>query len=352
LALLALALAGCLPARDEAGYASLEAASSIEVMGFEAPAVIFPALYRSQDPLVTFSATCWPGEKPALVEVEIPGFTQKVSKKVTLDAGLSRFRLHPPLLAGDLSLGTSKDAQLKFTVTDLSTGQLVKSESVPVLIMAADDAPWYGEGKGHGFEVFLAWMAPESQALLSLKRAAVDYLEQMTGGELNALIGYQSYGIPGEKWKGTWYQSVAILGAMGEAGIRYNSAITSSSSDEVQRVLSVEEALEKKSGVCIEMALVMASALESSGMHAMLVFPPGHAQVAVETWAGSGEYLLIETTVIPMEPVEEAYAQAVRYLDTDAWVAYISGDSADSLGKCYIVDTSLSDELGIRPMSN
>ena len=65
------------------------------------------------------------------------------------------------------------------------------------------------------------------------------------------------------------------------------------------RVLPPSEVLSSRSGICIETALLVASALQSANMNAMIIITPGHAQVALETWEGSGEYYLLETTKLP-----------------------------------------------------
>ena len=36
----------------------------------------------------------------------------------------------------------------------------------------------------------------------------------------------------------------------------------------------------------------------------MIIITPGHAQVALETWEGSGEYYLLETTKLPFTAQE------------------------------------------------
>ena len=69
----------------------------------------------------------------------------------------------------------------------------------------------------------------------------------------------------------------------------------------LQRVQLPDDTLSSKSGVCIETSLTIASALQSAGMNVFLIFPPGHAQVAVEAWPNTGEYYLIETTILPVD---------------------------------------------------
>ena len=70
-------------------------------------------------------------------------------------------------------------------------------------------------------------------------------------------------------------------------------------------MLTPDALIQSRSGICIETALLMASALQSAQMHAMIIITPGHAQVALETWENSGTYYLLETTMLPYNATEE-----------------------------------------------
>ena len=113
-----------------------------------------------------------------------------------------------------------------------------------------------------------------------------------------------------------------------------------------------DDVIKSQSGLCIETSLLMASALQSAGMHCMLIFPPGHAQVAVECWPGWGEYFLIETTTLPMPQDMDWYNYVVSYMTQAEWQGYIDGTGEKSLGKCYVLDCDLAEELHIVPLSN
>ena len=101
-------------------------------------------------------------------------------------------------------------------------------------------------------------------------------------------------------------------------------------------------------------------------MHAFLVFPPGHAQVAVEVWdgrgrntVGTGEYLLIETTALS-DNWEEAFKDGVNalieykgprsgpitYMTQDMWYEYITRENT------YLIDCSDASILGMTPFAN
>lgn len=315
---------------------------------------IFPSLYRTLDSIVTLTGTNEVGQRNVLVHVEIPGFTQPFEQTVTLSRQITKIDIHPPLLTGELNLKTEKDAQVVISVKDMETGKVLLQDSRNIRIMSKYDAVWWTDEMGDSnIDNILAWMTPDAPSVLELKRQAIDYLDYISDGAANSFIGYQDYGIWENPIWNTWLQAVAIQGAMSDiALIRYNNAAFSISSDAQQRVMLPDDVMKSRSGICIETSLLMASALQSAGMHVMLIFPPGHAQVAVETWPGTGEYFLIETTTLPMPMHEEAWDQTVMYLSNDQWQGYIDGTAEYSYGECYVLDCDLAKKLNILPMSN
>lgn len=76
----------------------------------------------------------------------------------------------------------------------------------------------------------------------------------------------------------------------------------------------------------------------------------GHAQVAVETWSNSGEYLLIETTLLPLEEPTDMYGDK-NYLNTlldlytnEEWDTYLTNKN----GQVY--NCNMATDLGITPL--
>ena len=315
---------------------------------------IFPSLYRTLGSVVTLTGTNEVGERDVLVHVEIPGFTQPYEQTVTLSRQITKIDIHPPLLTSELSLNSEKDAQVVISVKDMETDKVLLRDSRNIRIMSKYDAVWWTEEmEDSNIDNILAWMTPDATSVLELKRQAIDYLDYISDGAANSFIGYQDYGIWENPMWNTWLQAVAIQGAMSDiALIRYNNAAFSISSDAQQRVMLPDDVMKSQSGICIETSLLMASALQSAGMHVMLIFPPGHAQVAVETWPGTGEYFLIETTTLPMPMHEEAWDQTVMYLSNDQWQGYIDGTAEYSYGQSYVLDCDLAKKLDILPMSN
>ena len=149
--------------------------------------------------------------------------------------------------------------------------------------------------------------------------------------------------------------------ALSESGVRYNNSGFSIDGGN-QNILLPEDVLNNKSGLCIETSLVIASLFVNAGFSTMIILPPGHAQVAIETKDGSGQYLLIETTMIPNtredfeeyagylanmqkpQGIETSYP--VCYLDTMDWVEYVYGQD------CHVINCNDAEIYGITPFDN
>lgn len=92
----------------------------------------------------------------------------------------------------------------------------------------------------------------------------------------------------------------------------------------------------------------------------------GHAQVAVETWEGSGNYLLIETTALPNKNsdfIDEANSiltnweresddHPIACLTKEEWAAYLTADQNDAGDDCYVLDCGDGALLGMTPFAN
>ena len=314
---------------------------------------VFPSNYRSLEFLAVFTGYCDYGELDVLIEVEVPGFTQSYRQKVTLGRQVTKLRIVPPLVTGDIDLNSEKTAQLVYSVSETETGRLLVQESKSIKLYSRYDIVWGDDTNGDAYtDNILAWMTIDAPEIVELKRDAIDYLSLISGGELEMLVGYQNLDyFGGDAYMNTWVQAVAIQGAMSDiAKVRYNNSWFSM--DAQQRVLLPADVLRTRSGICVETSLLMATALQSMGMNCMLIFPPNHVQVALEAWPGTGDYFLIETTILPMDADEDSWSQTVMYLTKEEWFGYITGEGDYTLGPCYIVDCDLAVKLGIRAMSN
>ena len=331
-------------------YAARE--NSVEV-DFVTCETLYPNLYSTMDSVVNLTATSEGGDTEVLVRVEIPGFTQPYEQKVTLSSQITKIYAKPALLPGNIDLTSSKDAQISIAVSDVNTGKVYARESRKVKLMSIYDfCLWSDEFGVYSDYDLLAWLTPESEGILTLRRTAISWLEYYTDGQLNSLPGYQLalFG-EDEYYLNVIWQVIGVQAAMSELGMRYNMGAFSMTEGANQRVLLPDASLYAGSGVCIETALIMASAIQSANMHAMIILPPGHAQVAVEDWNQSGDYWLIETTMLPFDG-ESDWDSFVRYFDDEQWLAYLQDPWGDGSGPCFVVDCDMATPLGITGFSN
>lgn len=309
---------------------------------YEAVSVIRPALYQSTDYVIYFRGTS-EEDKEAILTVEIPGFTQKYEQKVTLTSQETKLKVHPPMIDGVLgTLNIKKDTQLKVSLLDVSTKNYIIQDSKPVTILSKNDMKWGSDdGSETYYENICAWVTPESPKIKELLRNSVDQLTVWSNGSVDAIVGYQQIGdLAGNQI--TYYQVAAMYETLRSFyGVRYLATPISTSGPEAQqRIALPEEVISQKSGLCIETAVTMASAIEATGMHPMVLILPGHAQVAVETWQNSGEYYLIETTAL----TEPDWDNIIYYLDKEQWADYLDDNQVT------VVDVELARKDGIKPM--
>lgn len=323
---------------------------------------IYPSLYNTYDSFAIISLAAYGEDRKIDVEVEIPGFTQKYRQSYTVTNEARQLFIKPPLVTGDIDLTSAKSAQLNITLYN-EDGTQITTESHPITIKSKNDVEWVSSDFGtFTKDNILCFLTPESSSISALKRNAIDEIYELSDGKVESLAGYQM--VAGNVYAVTYLQSAAIMKAMYNMGVRYNMDGFSVSGSN-QHILLPEQVLEQQSGLCIETSLTVASALQSAGMHAFLVLPPGHAQVAVEIWDsgnGSGEYFLIETTALNDSIIngsglaDDAAALmngeldkfkdngCIYYFDSDAWKEYIQD--------AYVIDCDDSRVLGMTPFAN
>lgn len=292
---------------------------------YQAPEIIIPANYRSLDYVVYLQ--CWTdhGSTDALVTVEIPGFTQVYEQKITVTRSETELTIHPPLVEGAAqSLNSSKEAQINVTVEDLNIGKLIVQDTRPIKLYSRYDMQWQDADGTPYYENILAWVTPEAPEIKQLLRLAADSCNELTTGQLNAIVGYQPVG----DWTEgdiTYIQVAGIMHALAaKLGVKYIMSPFSSTSVNLQRIATPAEVINTSGGLCAETAVTIASAIQATNMHAVLILLPGHMQVAVETWYDSGEYYLIETTALE-DAANGLFENVINETMTQAdWAAYMA----------------------------
>lgn len=313
---------------------------------YETPEYIIPANYRSMNYIVFMQLFADQGSTDLLIEVEIPGFTQKYEQKITITRSETELRIHPPLVDGVAkTLNSSKDAQISISVIDLNNGKIILKDTKPVKLYSRYDMQWVGEDGTPYDENILAWVTPEAMEIRELLRWSADACNELTSGQLNAIVGYQEAVSGWSRETLTYVQAYCIMHTMAdEFGVKYIMSPFSSTSSELQRIATPSEVLKSASGLCVETSVTLASALQAMNMHAVLILLPGHCQVAVETWYDSGEYLLIETTALENAAsayTDEDFDNVIIPLSKDEWRLYLSQDGYTA------IDCDLSRQLQI-----
>lgn len=311
---------------------------------------IYPAMYNRLQAVSIVNLSYANGEKDVLVTVEVDGFSQKYEKTITVNQSMQRFYIKPPVISSGLNLDSQKKTQIKVTITDMDTGSIIASETENVKIMSINDFILSSNEYGYtNYADVLAWVTPESNYIQELLRIAADNMEEYTG--YNGIAGYQRVADESDIML-TAYQVYAIQKAISDVGVRYvmSSYSIGEATNATQRVNRPDETLLSKSGICIETSVLMASALQAAGFNSMIVLTTGHCQVAVETWKDSGEYLLIETTVLPVEEPWDScngsdYLNVVmKDYDIEEWAEYLEPRN----GMIYSCD--LATYMGIIPL--
>ncbi len=309
-----------------------------------APDEIIPANYRSMEYLTFIQLWTDHDSAEVMVTVEIPEYTHQYKEKISVSRAETELAILPPLLTDIAAkLNSSQDAQINITIENLDTGELVSQQSIPITLYSIYDMRW-GSPEGYPYyENVLAWVTPEADAVLTLLRYAADSANYISDGYMNNIVGYQ--GDPNNAFDITTTQTAAIMHAMAETmQVKYINAAFSTTDWGLQRIATPERVLNNASGLCIETAATLASAIQATGMNAMLLILPGHAQVAVELWDGTGEYILVETTALDSFR-DLDFGAAIAYFTQDEWQTYIDQESIVA------IDCSMAKLLDIHPIN-
>lgn len=156
----------------------------------------------------------------------------------------------------------------------------------------------------------VAWVTPNTRPITEALQIAADY--SPTG----QLWGYQNGDTEQQQAAIVREQVKAILQALKEqVRIRYINAPISfgQKADQVQqRVNLPKDSLELRQANCIDGAVLYASLIERAAMNPVIVIILGHAFVGWETWDGSGQYEVLETTLTGSHTFEEALERGIQ----------------------------------------
>jgi len=248
----------------------------------QAPSSIFSAFYPSyvstNSPLVTIKYSSG-SPITLIVSVSILNFSQQENVTVNATANVQTISFIPPLLNSAVlrQLISDTNTSLRVRVTDTHDALYYVNDS-PVLLHSRWLMQWVAANRLK----IAAWVTPDDPAIAKLVAKAIFHLPSQPLPAPKAMNGYVS-----ATSRAVRDQVDAIFDAMRlDYHIRYVQASVpyggpGDSSVALQDIQLPSEVLQEHSGMCVELTALLASAVESIGLHAEIVIVPGHAFLGV-----------------------------------------------------------------------
>jgi hypothetical protein len=213
-----------------------------------------------------------------VISVSIVGLSQVQLRTVNATSTLQSVGILPPLIPQNFRKLTFEDhTSLRVQVTDNSK-KLYYLNDIPLVLHSRWAMQWTAANRLN----IAAWVTPNDPAIGALVLKAAGHLPLEAPPVPNAMIGYS---------KANAKQVIAQVDAIYDAlrvdyKIRYVQASVPYSgpgdaSAATQNIKLPAEVLQQRSGMCIELTLLLASAVEHIGLHAEIVIIPGHAFLGV-----------------------------------------------------------------------
>jgi hypothetical protein len=214
-----------------------------------------------------------------LMSVSIEGFSQPETHTVNATPNVQSISFRPlamPEALRQLTVDTS--TWLQVHITD-AAGYVYYTDDSPLLLRSRWLMQWIAMNRLK----IAAWVTPDDSAVIELDKKAQRLLQSEPQPTPLAMIGYAH----GASARAVKDQVDAIFDAMrldyhiqySQESVPYNGP--GDTSVALQKIKLPEDVLQERSGMCIELAALLASAVESIGLHAEIVIIPGHAFLGV-----------------------------------------------------------------------
>src|SRR5712692_528267 len=246
-----------------------------------APSAIFSAYYPSYVAThYALFAIDYSSSNPLtlLINLDISGFSQVQTQTVNANTGTQSVSFTPPLLTHILrKLTAENNTSLHISVTD-TKGHLYYVDDSPLLLHSRWLMQWVALNRLR----IAAWVTPNDPAVISLVEKAEILLPTESLHAPPAMIGYDK-----ASRKQVIDQVDALFDAMRvDYHIRYVQASVpyggpGDSNVATQEIKLPAEVLQQQNGMCVELTVLLASAVEHIGLHAEIVIVPGHAFLGV-----------------------------------------------------------------------
>jgi hypothetical protein len=280
-----------------------------------------------------------------VVESEIVGYTSLAIDTVDIEPYETVEIRQNPLLIPEVidTLDTQKPADFHLRVSLMEGGQKLQllDQTEATLVYARRDFPWAIEGftSEEVYNLLAAMVMPNDPAVEDLIREAADYTD-------SGIIASGYSGASNDEDGKVWDRLEAIWEAETRVyDITYVDTPVDFTPGSVQRIRLPAEVLEQRSGNCIELAILYASAAEALRLEAAILLVPGHAFVAIRTDQEGSNYYPIETTLVGRATFEEAVDSGA--LEFDEAMAHLEGGEDESYGWVTIWEAR---QMGINPL--
>jgi len=250
----------------------------------QAPAEVFSAYYPFDlSTHTTLFAVSYSSSSPLtlLISVSIANFTQIETHTVTASSAAQSTGFTPaPLDQAVGKLTADLSTSLSVKVTDTRNNLYYLNDS-PLLLHAHQVMQWVAANRLK----IAAWVTPDDPLVSALVTKASALLSIQPPPAPAAMIGYFNHTTP----QAVRDQVDAIFDALRldyhmhyvTENVPYSGP--GDTSVALENIKLPSEVLQQHSGMCIELTVLLASAVEKIGLHAEIVIIPGHAFLGVAT---------------------------------------------------------------------
>jgi hypothetical protein len=249
----------------------------------QSPTAIFSAFYPSYvanhaSPFTVQYSSSTP--MTLVVSVSVSGLSQVQAQTVNANSTLQRASFVPPLDSQLFrKLTAETNTSLHVQVTDTQK-HLYYLSDIPLLLHSRWLMQWVAANRLN----IAAWVTPNDPAIGTLIYKSAAHLQMETPPTPSAMIGYNK-----ANSREVMAQVDAIYDTLlldygihyVQATVPYSGPNSDASANQIIKLPS--EVLAQRSGMCIELTLLLASAVERIGLHAEIVIVPGHAFLGVAT---------------------------------------------------------------------
>jgi len=249
----------------------------------QAPAAVFSAYYpfylSTHMPLFTVTYSSSGGPLTLIISVRVVGFTQTETHTVTATNNAQSTSFTPALLNQVVrNLTGDVNTSLKVSVTDTRNNLYYLNDS-SLLLHARYLMQWVAANRLK----IAAWVTPDDPTVITLVAKAASHLAAEPAPAPVAMIGYANHAT----LLAVRDQVDAIFDALrldyqmrySIENVPYNGP--GDTSVGLENIKLPSEVLQQRSGMCIELTVLLASAVEKIGLHSEIVIIPGHAFLGV-----------------------------------------------------------------------